>query len=307
MEPGLRRGVMMRLVLFVLGGLLVGLTILSRVRSAKWWNRYTDFPRVQIAAGLAIVLAAYVAIYGTFNALDAVFTLAVGGALLDQGLRIFPYTPLAPKEVVEAHPGNSEATIRILISNVLMENRRAEDLLALVREKDPDLLLAVETDNWWHKQLAVLDGDYPYSLKQPQSNYYGMHFFSKLELRSPAVRFLVEGDVPSVRARIRLRSGHSIEFYGIHPRPPEVKEDGTKKRDAESCSWRKQIKADQRGPRSSPATSMTWPGRIQRVSSSGSAGRSIPDGAAAPSTRFTRITLFSDGRSTTSSMRPRSH
>ena len=207
MEPGLRRGLMMRLVLFVLGGLLVGLTILSRVRSAKWWIRYTDFPRVQIASGLAIVLAAYLPIYGTFNALDAVFTLAVGGALLDQVLRIFPYTPLAPKEVVEAHPGNSEPTIRILIANVLMENRRAEDLLALVREKDPDVLLAVETDNWWHKQLEVLDGDYPYSLKQPQSNYYGMHFFSKLELRSPAVRFLVEDDVPSVRAGIRLRSG----------------------------------------------------------------------------------------------------
>ena len=245
MEPGLRRGVMMRLVLFVLGGLLVGLTILSRVRSAKWWIRYADFPRVQIASGLAIVLAAYVAIYGTFSALDAVFTLAVGGALLDQGLRIFPYTPLAPKEVVEAHPGNSEATIRILISNVLMENRRAEDLLALVREKDPDVLLAVETDNWWHKQLEVLDGDYPHSLKQPQSNYYGMHFFSKLELRSPAVRFLVEDDVPSVRAGIRLRSGHWIEFYGIHPRPPEVQED-TEERDAEILLVGKQIKADGR-------------------------------------------------------------
>src|SRR5262245_7171006 len=80
-------GLMMRLVLLVLGGLLVGLTILSRVRSAKWWIRYADFPRMQIAFGLAIVLAAYVAIYGTFSALDAVFALAVGGALLDQAVR----------------------------------------------------------------------------------------------------------------------------------------------------------------------------------------------------------------------------
>jgi endonuclease/exonuclease/phosphatase (EEP) superfamily protein YafD len=235
----------MRPVLLLLGGLLVGLTILSRVRSAKWWIRYADFPRMQIAFGLAIVLAAYLAIYGTFGALDAVFTLAVGGALLDQGVRIFPYTPLAPKEVVEAHSGSSAASVRILISNVLMENRRAEDLLALVREKDPDVLLAVETDNWWHKQLEVLDEDYPYSLKQPQSNYYGMHFFSKLELRSPAVRFLVEDDVPSVRAGMRLRSGHWIEFYGIHPRPPEVQDD-TEERDAEILLVGKLIKADGR-------------------------------------------------------------
>ena len=91
----------------------------------------------------------------------------------------------------------------------------------------------------------MLDGDYPHSLKQPQSNYYGMHFFSKLELRSPAVRFLVEDDVPSVRAGIRLRSGHWIEFYGIHPRPPEVQED-TEERDAEILLVGKQIKADGR-------------------------------------------------------------
>ena len=92
---------MMRLVLLAVGGLLIGLTILSRVRSAKWWVRYADFPRVQIAFGLAVVLAAYVAFYGTGSALDALFTLAIGGALLEQGIRIFPYTPLAPKEVVE--------------------------------------------------------------------------------------------------------------------------------------------------------------------------------------------------------------
>jgi hypothetical protein len=71
----------------------------------------------------------------------------------------------------------------------------------------------------------VLDGDYPHSLKQPQENHYGMHFFSKLELRSPAVRFLVEDDIPSIRTGMRLRSGHWIEFYGMHPRPPEVQED----------------------------------------------------------------------------------
>lgn len=234
---------MMRLVLLAVGGLLIGLTILSRVRSAKWWVRYADFPRVQIAIGLAVVLAAYVAFYGTGSALDALFTLAIGGALLEQGIRIFPYTPLAPKEVVEARPGSSAASVRILISNVLMENRRADGLLALVAEKDPDVLLAVETDAWWHKQLEVLDGDYPHSLKHPQENHYGMHFFSKLELRSPAVRFLVEDDVPSIRTGMRLRSGQWIEFYGIHPRPPEVQED-TEERDAEILLVGKQIKAD---------------------------------------------------------------
>ncbi len=119
----------MKLVLLVLGCFLIGSTILSRVRSARWWIRYADFPRIQIAFGLAGVLAAYVAIYGIVAAPDALFTFAVAGALLDQGIRIFPFTPLAPKEVAQAPLVRAETSIRILISNVLMENRRVGDLL----------------------------------------------------------------------------------------------------------------------------------------------------------------------------------
>jgi endonuclease/exonuclease/phosphatase (EEP) superfamily protein YafD len=236
---------MVKLVLLLLGCVLIGLTVLSRVRSPRWWVRYADFPRVQIAVGLAAVLAAYAASYGVSGGLDAIFALAVAVALLDQGARIFPYTLLAPKEVMQARSRDRDGSIRILISNVLMENRRADDLLALVRETDPDVLLAVETDDWWHERLAALDEDYPHNLKQPQDNYYGMHLFSKLELRAPEVRFLVEDDVPSVRAGIRLRSDHWIEFYGVHPRPPEVQED-TEERDAEILIVGKQIRADGR-------------------------------------------------------------
>ncbi len=111
----------MKLVLLVLGSFLVGPTILSHVRSAKWWIRYADFPRVQIAFGLASVLATYVALHGFSGARDALFALAIAGALVDQGIRIFPFTPLAPKEVAEARLRSSATSIRILISNVMME------------------------------------------------------------------------------------------------------------------------------------------------------------------------------------------
>ena len=235
----------MKLVLLMLGGFLVGVTILSRVRSARWWIRHADFPRLQIAFTLFCVMAAYVALYGIVGAVDVVFAFAVGGALVEQGIRIFPYTPLAPKEVADAQRGNGDASIRVLISNVLMENRRVGDLLALVREKEPDVVLLVETDHWWHEQLEVLDQDYPNSLKHPQGNYYGMHLFSKLEFRAPEIRFLVEENVPSVRAGLRLRSGQWIEFYGIHPRPPEVQAD-THERDAEILIVGQQIAADGR-------------------------------------------------------------
>jgi endonuclease/exonuclease/phosphatase (EEP) superfamily protein YafD len=106
-------------------------------------------------------------------------------------------------------------------------------------------VLTLETDDWWRERLEVLDQNYPFRLKQPQGNYYGLHFFSKLELRSPEVRFLLEDDIPSVRSSIRLRSGDWIEFYGLHPRPPQVKED-TETRDAELLMVGREIRADGR-------------------------------------------------------------
>jgi endonuclease/exonuclease/phosphatase (EEP) superfamily protein YafD len=235
----------MRLVLLAFGGVLLILTILSRVRSARWWIRFADFPRVQIACGLVVVLILHAALVGWGTPVDAVFGLALLAALAYQASRIFPYTALAPKQVHLAKHREPAKCIRILISNVLMENRHADRLLELIREKEPDLVLTLETDDWWRGQLEVLDDDYPFRLKQPQGNYYGLHFFSKLELRSPQVRFLMEDAIPSVRASIRLRSGDWIEFYGLHPRPPQVQED-TETRDAELLMVGREIRADGR-------------------------------------------------------------
>jgi hypothetical protein len=53
---------------------------------------------------------------------------------LELGITIFPCAPLASKEVADAQRAKSEVSIKVLNSNVLMENRRVGDLLALVRE-----------------------------------------------------------------------------------------------------------------------------------------------------------------------------
>ncbi len=231
--------------MFAFGVALLLLTVLERLRSARWWIRFADYPRMQIACGLSVVLILHAVLIGWGTSLDIGFGLALSAALAYQALRILPYTALLPQEVQRAQSPDPARCIRLLISNVLMENRTSDRLLALIREKEPDLVLALETDDWWHGQLEVLERDYPFRLTQTQGNYYGLHFFSKLELRSPEVRFLVEEEIPSVRASIRLRSGDWIEFYGLHPRPPQVEED-TETRDAEILIVGREIRADGR-------------------------------------------------------------
>lgn len=233
----------MKTAVFVAGVVLIVATALPLVRTAEWWIRIFDFPRLHIAILLASTIGAFLIFYDPSNLLDGLFLCALAASLGYQLYRIFPYTSLAAEQVVRCDSRNASNCIRLLIANVLMHNRRIGDFLALVRAHDPDIVFAVETDDWWDRELAVLDRDYPYAVKRPQNNTYGMHLFSRLELDSPEIRFLVEDDVPSIRTAVRLRSGRWIDFHGLHPRPPKPGQD-TQERDAEILIVGREVRAN---------------------------------------------------------------
>jgi endonuclease/exonuclease/phosphatase (EEP) superfamily protein YafD len=231
-----------RITMLSAGALLILATALPFVRTGAWWIRVFDFPRAQIAVAVVLVLAGGSFFYEASSPIDNLVLIGLVLTLVYQAWRIFPYTPLASPQVLHSPASDSRSRIRLLIANVLMDNRRADEFLALVRANDPDLVLAVETDDWWDKQLSALDQDYPFSVKRPLGNTYGMHLFSKLELGSPEIRYLVEDDIPSIRAGVRLRLGDWIEFHGVHPRPPRPAED-TEQRDAELLIVGKEVAA----------------------------------------------------------------
>ena len=115
-----------------------------------------------------------------------------------------------------------------------MDNRAADRLTEIIATNDPDLVLAVETDDWWCRQLEKALGQYPFRVAHPLPNTYGMLLLSRLELVDPEVRFLLKPDLPSIRTRVRLRSGDLVTLYGLHPEPPAPGEaDTSLPRDAE--------------------------------------------------------------------------
>ena len=129
--------------------------------------------------------------------------------LLYQSWWILPFTPLYPKEVKAAAHADRDNTLRIMGANVLTPNRNAGALLTIVEANRPDVLVAVETDEWWRAQLDVLERDYPHALKCPQDNFYGMHLYSRLPLEDGEIQFLVEDGTPSIHTLIILRSAAS--------------------------------------------------------------------------------------------------
>ncbi len=226
---------------------LIALTLLPLVRSGAWWIRIWDYPRLQ----LAVLLAATAGAAGGLAAWDGAgpaewgLIAATLAALGWQVVQIVAYTPLYPVESKPAADGSGRG-VRLLIANVLMENRDADRLLAIVADADPDLVLAVETDAWWARALAPLRRDYPHVVAEPRPNTYGMHLFSRLPLRDVEIHHLVRDEIPSVFARVRLASGDWCDLWCLHPEPPQPAND-TDERDAELVIVGRRI-AGARGP-----------------------------------------------------------
>jgi endonuclease/exonuclease/phosphatase (EEP) superfamily protein YafD len=147
---------------------------------------------------------------------------------------ILPYTSLWKKEVKIATKVQDNQCISIITANVLMTNRQSEKLIALVKKYQPDVLVTLESNQWWQDQLDVLETDMPYSMKCPLENLYGMHIYSRLPLDDTSISFLVEKDIPSMHAQITLRSGVKVRLHFLHPAPPSPTENPeSAERDAE--------------------------------------------------------------------------
>ena len=208
-------------------------TAVPLVKRPDWWIRSFEFPRLQIAffGILAIILFAGAFRVGIFDFV-ILFTgiFAVGWQIYF----IFPYTPLASKEVISASNPEAKNTFNLLLANVLMSNRCSQDLLDVIKFINPDLILLLEPDQWWQHRLTELENTYFYRLACAKSNRYGMLLYSRLELIDPKIRYLVEEDIPSMHAEVLLPSGTRVELHCLHPPPPSPTENDTSlERDAE--------------------------------------------------------------------------
>jgi endonuclease/exonuclease/phosphatase (EEP) superfamily protein YafD len=229
----LRQGVSETIAL-VLGGFAVATTGLSLLRAKVWWVRIWDFPRLQVATIGIAALALWVATRPWRDGWYSAFSAALGLAIAYQVGMVWRYTRLAPREVQRARHPVPECRLACVVSNVLQTNRSADRLIAALRETNADVVLCVETDEWWHTRLEALRDTYPHTLACPLPNTYGMLLYSRLPLEETAIDFLVERDVPSMQAKVRLPSGVRVWLNCVHPRPPAPGEDDeSTERDAE--------------------------------------------------------------------------
>lgn len=228
-----------------LAGLIAFVTIWGWLPLDNWWVRGVEFPRIQIMI-LGIIAWVGILVFGSEWQLGQWLLFIVLSITLTFQLRmVLPYTKLWKKEVKNAKdkPEVDECQLKIMVSNVLTPNDETQKLVDLVKDKQPDILITLETNKKWQIALNQIEADYPYTVKVPLDNLYGMHLYSKLELINPEVKYLIIDDIPSIHTQMRLQGGQIIWLYCLHPMPPSPTEaDKSTTRDAELLMVGKHIK-----------------------------------------------------------------
>lgn len=197
------------------------------LRHQGWWVRGLEFPAIQITGLTGAMIIAYAVFYGWSGLWDkAALALLVLCVLLQMG-RLLRFTPVFPRQIQTARQMRPKDQLSVVVANVLTPNQQVHLLLDQIEECEPDLVLAVETDDWWQSELESLLPRYPHMVKYPLDNLYGMVLFSRLELQNSKLRFLVQEAVPSIHTDVILASGHRVALHCLHPAPPSPSENPT--------------------------------------------------------------------------------
>ncbi|MGV3599785.1 MAG: endonuclease/exonuclease/phosphatase family protein [Dyadobacter fermentans] len=228
----------------VAGVLIVMMSLIPLIRSDYWTFRVFEYPRLQKLVLCVAVTGIYISLFFSTD----LQTLILSGAFLLNTFYlcylVYPFTRLAGTVIEPAKKHLPENRLSILSSNVFQDNRNTEGCMNLIRKYDPDVLLLLETDRFWHESTLALQKDYPYEVPVPLENTYGMLLYSKLELSDVQVRYLVDEEIPSIKAQVALPSGQRIQLFCVHPTPPVPGENlHSTERDKELLLVAKEVKA----------------------------------------------------------------
>ncbi|ANF80979.1 endonuclease [Acinetobacter sp. NCu2D-2] len=224
---------------------VIWLSFWSLIPRDEWWFRGADFPRLQILA-LGFISLAFLMFWNEpwTVARQTIFVLLIA-ALAYQLKMVLPYTFIWKKQVKKVRDDELDPSkqISLIVSNVLTPNQKYHLLIEQIEKYQPDLVLTLETDQTWQNELSVIEKDYPYRVPVPLDNLYGMHLYSKLELKDIEVKFILSDEIPSIHTTVILPCGQPVQLYCLHPKPPSPTEakDSTL-RDAELLIVGDQIK-----------------------------------------------------------------
>lgn len=224
----------------ILTVLLLILTILPKIQHSHWIFRVPEFGKIQITVFILFTMILGFATPGKSEYFwyyqGLLFVM-----LIHHSVILIKYTPIYPVKKYTQKYQSSEK-LHFISANVYQFNKEYERFIQLIEKYQPDMFLTMESNGDWEKALRPLEKDYPYQHKVTLENTYGMHFYSKMEIKSSQTHFFVADDIPSIEAHLKTEDGFSFVFFGVHPPPPSPTEEETsKERDGDLLSTAKRV------------------------------------------------------------------
>ena len=109
--------------------------------------------------------------------------------------------------------------LKLLLSNVNIQNKNYSALIQLVTTELPDILIIQEGNAGWIKQLKVLEKTFPYQIAPPKSYIFGTIIFSRFRFEQTQVLSLGSQVRETILIKIKF-NGQNVSLLTTHPFPP---------------------------------------------------------------------------------------
>lgn len=116
-------------------------------------------------------------------------------------------------------PNATGAKMRLVSFNVLGSNDRYDDVLAMLRKEDADVILLMEIKPEWARQIEGLRDEYPHQHVVPRGDNFGIALLSRLPWTSVETHYFGSAEVPTIVAAFES-GGRPMTLVGTHPVPP---------------------------------------------------------------------------------------
>ncbi len=231
---------LMQLLFSILSCLLIISVLIPFIKHTHWTVRVFDYPRFQKLVLVITTCILFIFIPKT----SLTISLFIGLILASIYLLwvILPYSPFGKKMIDQVDLRPDEKPLNLLVYNVLQDNSKYQNLVELIKKKNPDIVFLLETNKEWMEQIKEATNDFEYKIEVPLENTYGLLFYSKLPIKYQEINYLISTEIPSIIADIEYNN-QIVRLYGLHPTPPVPQEnEESTERDAEILMIGKQAK-----------------------------------------------------------------
>lgn len=121
------------------------------------------------------------------------------------------FSPLNTSEII-----NDE--LSILSINLLSSNSNYSEVVDLIKQKDPDIILLMELTPNWNSRLNDVFEQYQFNEREPRNDNFGIALLSKKEFTTSIIYF-ENSSKPSIIANLKFNN-KPLTVLATHPVPP---------------------------------------------------------------------------------------